>query len=660
MKLLSRVQWSHWLPFLAWRTRLDRQGLGRDALAGLAGALTLIPVALACAVVAGLPPEYGLYAAVVPVLVAALWGSSWHLAGGPGVLTGLVIFSAITPLAALVANPYTSGGGYGGYGGYGFGSGFGSTAASVLSGPALPAATPEYIRMVLLLTLLVGLAQLLIGLLRRGTLVNFVSQGVLTGFAAGVALLVAVASLRHVFGLNIERSYSAWRAFTSVLRSFTDINTFMLATAVLVLVVVVAQRRWLPRWPGFAFALVLGSLFVYGVNRYYGMDRTGLRVLDTVPFTWPPFAKPDLTWKSFGQLAPIAIALALLGLALAARAARAVTGTTGQRVDLNREAVGQGLGNAVGGLFSGFVSTPAPRRTQMNVALGASTPLAAVFAALLVCGIAWGCARDANFVPVPVLGALILILAWELIDFKGMLALWRAGRGQRQEFVACMVTLFATQTVDLVYALYIGLGLSLLLAVERATRVRLVEVKPVPGMEPVRFLARADAPDCPQLKMLAPEGTLGEATLDALVAQFEALAAANPGQRHVLLAGTAIEQIDAPVAAWLAGEAQRRRAGGGGLYLHDLREPVLAVLRETGAIDAIGAEQIFGGEVDPIAAVFKRLNPGQCVPCQARIFEGICPKPVEITWSRPPGDKTKGRYAVPPTAWARPATKAAG
>ena len=187
MKWSRRVQWSHWLPFLAWRARLDRRGLANDAAAGLAAALTLIPVALACAVVAGLPPEYGLYAAVVPVLVAALWGSSWHLAGGPGVLSALLIFSAVTPLAALVVNPYTSGA-YGGYGG-------GTT--TTVFGPVLPATTPEYIRMVLLLTVLIGLAQLLIGLLRRGSLVNFVSQAVLTGFAAGVGLLVGVTALRH-------------------------------------------------------------------------------------------------------------------------------------------------------------------------------------------------------------------------------------------------------------------------------------------------------------------------------------------------------------------------------------------------------------------------------------------------------------------------------
>ena len=610
-----RLLWNRVLPFVGWRGRLDRRGLRDDGLAGLLGALVLLPQSVLFAAVAGLPLEYGVYAAVIPVIVAALWGASWHLACGSTAAMSLLMLTALAPLA-------------------------------------LPG-SPEYIKLVLLLAFLIGLVQLVVGVRRLGAFGRLISPAVLTGFTTGVALLIAAGQLRSVLGIPLERNVGPWKAFTGLFRYFLEINTYLAAVAALTVLVVVLMRRWLPHWPQLLVALLVASAFAWGVNQYYGSLRTGIYPIDAITLGWPAFSKPDLTWKTFGQLAPIALAALLLALAQTATTLRALALRSGQRPDDNRELVAQGLANVVGSFFSAHVVSASAQRSALNLTYRARTPLATMLAAVLVFAVMWFAVRYAMYLPLAVFSALLLVIAWDLVDVAAIRATWRASR---EDSAVLIITLLATLTIDLVHALFLGVLLSLLLYGLRSAGARLVDVKPVAQLTPVRFLAQTGTADCPQLKMMQLEGAINFASAEGLQAEFEGI---DAEQRHLLLVTASVTDVDGVGAALLGREAQRRQALGGGLYLFDVGPGLLRALQWSGAHVDIGPDNIFAPGSDPVAVIFERLRPGTCAACERRIFE-VCPKPVELTWKRPPGDKTTGRYTVPPTAWARPAGTTGG
>jgi len=196
----------HLFPFLQWRHMVDRVTLRADAIAGLTGGLVLVPQGVAFATIAGMPPEYGLYAAMLPAIVAALWGSSWHLVSGPTTAISIVVFATMSPLAE--------------------------------------AGSPEYVGLVLTLTFLVGLFQLALGALRLGTLVNFVSHTVVVGFTAGAAVLIAASQVKNFFGIDIARGSSVWRVLEALVQQASQINPFVTLVAASTVIASVWIRRW--------------------------------------------------------------------------------------------------------------------------------------------------------------------------------------------------------------------------------------------------------------------------------------------------------------------------------------------------------------------------------------------------------------------------------
>lgn len=307
------MNWQRWFPFLAWRRRLTRENARHDLIAGLTGAIILVPQGVAFATIAGMPPEYGLYAAMVPAIVAALWGSSWHLVSGPTTAISIVVFAAISPLAEP--------------------------------------GSPHYVALVLTLTLLVGVFQLALGLLRLGTLVNFVSHTVVVGFTSGAAVLIAASQAGNFFGLSIARGAPFHEVLLALLTRWPEANPYVTGVALATVLVCMAVRRWRPRWPYMIVGMVAGSLVAAVLNRALGEGVTGIRTIGALSVGLPPLSWPDLRWQTLERIAPIALAVALLALTEAVSIARAVALKSGQRIDGNQEFIGQGLSNLAGAFF---------------------------------------------------------------------------------------------------------------------------------------------------------------------------------------------------------------------------------------------------------------------------------------------------------------------
>ena len=568
-----------WLPFLQWWPRVARASLRADLIAGLTGSLILVPQGVAFATIAGMPPEYGLYAAMLPAIVAALWGSSWHLVSGPTTAISIVVFATMSPLA--------------------------------------DAGSAHYVQLVLTLTFLVGIFQLLLGGLRLGTLVNFVSHTVVVGFTAGAAVLIAISQVKNFFGIALPRGASVAAVLQGLAQQAQDINPFVTSVSLFTVLCCVVARRWWPRVPHMIVGMVSGSLLAYAMNQTWGLEHTGVGSIGALRIGFPPLSSPDFDWQTIQTLAPIAMAVALLALTEAVSIARSMALNTGQRIDGNQEFIGQGLSNIVGAFFSGYASSGSFNRSGLNVQAGAQTPLAAIFSAVFLLFIMLFLAPLAQYLPVAAMAGILFVVAWGLIDFHHIGEILRVSRSESAVLAATWV---ATLTVQLEFAIYIGVALSLLLYLKRTSQPGVDDVKPVPGQVPPAFSAATGLPDCPQLKIVRINGSIFFGAVNHLQEAMQAIDAQNPAHVHVLLAASGINFVDLGGAQWLAQEAQSRRALGRGLYLFHMKDEPLAMLRKSGAYDAIGKENFFTLGDDLMPAIKARLNSQTCAQCTVRVF----------------------------------------
>jgi SulP family sulfate permease len=561
------------LPFLHWRNRVNALSLRADALAGLVGALVVLPQAVAYATLAGLPPQYGLFAAIVPVIVAALWGSSWHQVSGPTNTIALATFAIVAPLAA-------------------------------------PGGT-EYIKLVLTLALLVGVLQLAMGLARLGVLVNFISQTVIVGFTAGAGMLIIAGQLGHFFGMDVGGKGDFFAMLHAFLRQLARIDPVTTLVGVVTLLATLAGKRWWPRIPYMITGLVLGSVFAWVLVRT-GIGSTPM--VGALPSAIPQLSLPSFDPADWRRLAPGALALTALALAQAVSVARGVGQRVGQRIDGNQEFVGQGLSNIAGAFTSSFPSSGSFNRIWVNVEAGARTPLAAVFSALFLMLSLLVLAPLADYLPLAVMAALLFVVAWGLIDIREMR---RIARTQRAEAVVLIITLVATVTVQLEFAIFVGVLSSLFVYLKRTTHPHVTRVVPDAGVPYLRFVSAEGGAVLPaNVDIIRIDGSLFFGAVDHVRDELDRHRAQRSDVANVLLLLSGVNFIDVAGAELLAQQAGALRADGATLWVANLRPPVRAVLADGGFFSAADFEHSFDTEDEAMAAIAARLAIEQ-VPAEA-------------------------------------------
>ena len=565
------------LPFLRWWPRVDSRSLRADAWAGLTNALVVLPQGIAYALVAGLPPQYGIYTATVPAIVAALFGSSWHLISGPTMALSIVVFATVSPLAEP-------------------GSG-------------------AYIALVLTLTLLAGLYQLACGLARLGALVNFVSPAVITGFTAGAAILIVTSQVGHLTGLNIPAGTDFAQVWAEVANHPERMHPRVVAIAALSFAVALGIRMLRPGWPYLLVAMVAGGLAGWAIDA----AAHGVPVVGEIPRAIPQPSMPSFEADHLRQLAPNALAVALLGLIEAISIGRAVALRSGQRIDANQEFIGQGLSNMVGAFASCYASSGSFTRSGINYEAGARTPLAGILSGPFLIGIVLTLAPLARWLPNAAMGGIIVLIAWNLIDWS---RIREALRASREDSAVLVVTFLATLFTDLAFAIIAGVLLSLFLFLKRAGSPAVFGLAPDPEHSKRRFanLRRRHLAECPQLKVIRIDGPLFFGSVQPLGDTLARFAEGAQPHKHLLIVCGAINYMDSAGARLLIEEAARWRANGGGLYLCGLRTEPRNFLERSGYADAFGREAIFDTKGSAIAAIFPHLDERTCVECQARIF----------------------------------------
>jgi sulfate permease, SulP family len=574
----NSLLWEKAFPFLRWKHLINRRSTRADLMAGITGAIIVLPQGVAFAMIAGLPPEYGLYSAIVPAMITALFGSSFHLISGPTTAISIVVFTTVSPLAE-------------------------------------PSST-AYIQMVLTLTFLAGAFQLALGLARLGALVNFVSHSVVVGFTAGAALLIGTSQLSNFFGVPGAKHHSFFHIWMDLFRRLPETNLYVLAISLFTLAIALVFKTYLPRWPGMLLAMIAGSLLAFMLN---GSEH-GVRLIGSLPAHLPPFSKPELSTASLRQLAPAALAVAMLGLAEAVSIARAVATRSHQRIDSNQEFIGQGLSNIVGSFFSSYASSGSFTRTGLNYEVGAKTPMAAVYAAITLAAVLLLIAPLTAYLPIAAMAGVLLLVAYGLIDMHHIKTIIATSKPETGVLV---VTLLATLFVELEFAIYIGVILSLLLYLNRTSHPQFITLVPDPDSTRRSFVNIQKKPslECPQLKVVRLDGSLFFGAVNHVAEALDLIIKQNPEQAHILIVGGGINFIDVAGCEMLANEAHSLHLSGRKLYLCSMKDEVLDILVKGGFIDRVGDENIFLSKVQAMKRIVRtRLDPERCRPCMARIF----------------------------------------
>jgi len=573
------VQLTRLLPFLRWSKSLNRETVQVDLLAGMTGAAIVLPQGVAFAAIAGMPPEYGLYTSMVPAVIAALYGSSWHLVSGPTTAASLVMFSSLSVIA-------------------------------------IPG-SPEYISMAITLAFMVGILQFTMGLVRLGTLVNFISHSVIVGFTAGAACLIAAKQAKTFLGIDLHDSEHLIQDFNYLFTHWDSLHPLASVVALTTLATGVLAHRINPRFPGMIAALLLGSLVAVLLNLNFGEEFTGIQMLGALPRQLPPLSTPEFSLSVLRDLAPLALAMTLFALTEAVSISRSISIKSGQPISGNQEFIGQGLSNIAGSFFSAYVATGSFNRSGANYDAGARTPLAAASAGVFLVIIVLAVAPLTAYLPRAAVAGLLILVAWRLINFSQINKILRA---DINEAAVLSVTFLSTLFLKLEFAILFGVILSLMIFLRRTSRPKLAPRVPDPDSRHRKFKTGVTLPECPQLKILRLEDSLYFGSVSHVGELLRRYREHYPEQKNLFLLTKGINQIDVAGAELLVDEARARREMGGDLYLYRLKDKAAKVMDRGGYTEEIGAENFFDSKSDAIAGIFEKLDKDICATCTKRIF----------------------------------------
>ncbi len=565
------------LPFLAWTPFVNAKNLQADFWAAVTGALVVLPQGIAYATIAGMPPEYGLYAGMIPAVVAALFGSSWQLVSGPTVAGSLVMFSALSAMAEP--------------------------------------ASMQYVVLGLTLAFLVGVLELTMGLFKLGALVNFISHSVIVGFTAGAGVLIAANQLKNFLNLPVPRGARFYEVMGYVATHLGDASWTTAAVGAITVLTAIGVKRYVPRAPYMIAAIVAASLAAYVFN---ALSPGSVKTVGALPSSLPPLSAPSFNLDMWRSLSSVTFAMTLFALTEAISISRAIALRTGQHIDANQEFIGQGLSNIAGAFFSGYVATGSFNRSALNYSVGAKTPVAAILAGILLMFVVVLVAPLAVYLPNATMAGILFIVAYGLWDSHHIKQIIRTSYS---DTAVLAVTFFSALLLELDVAIFAGVMLSLLLYLRQTSNPQILVRVPDPFNPSRKFTdARADLPECRQVRLIRIDGSLFFGAVNTFQETLRAYEDSAPQCKHLLIVMQGVNFIDIAGAEALVAMARRFRARGGGLYLIRPKERVLELLERGHYLEEIGRENVFNSKTTALRTVYRHLDYHVCQTCGLRVF----------------------------------------
>lgn len=571
-------------PFLDWAPKVNGDSLRGDMWAGLTGATIVLPQGIAFAAIAGLPPVYGFYTALIVPIVAALFGSSWHLVSGPTTAISALVFAALS-------KHYTPSSG-------------------------------DFINAAIVLAFLVGLFQIIMGFARLGALIDFVSHSVMVGFTAGAAILIAMSQFTHALGVALPRPEKLFTFLASLPEGVLNANWRALLITFVAVALAVLSKMLRPNWPNYLIALAGGSALGYFMNA----EANGVKLVGAITAVLPNFQMPYIDLNEVQILAQPAMAIALVGLLEAVSIARAMAMKAGQDLNSNQEFVGQGLSNFAGSLFQCYPASGSFTRSGVNYESGAKTPLAAIFSSIFLGIILLFVASWFAYVPIPAMAGIILVVAYKLIDFKELKHIFETSRS---EMTIVLGTFFTTLFINLEFAVYLGVMLSLMFFVSKSSRPMFNIGAPDPSrpMRTFRDAGMFNLKECPQIIVAKIDGPLYFGSTEFVRRRFRAVERARPKQKHMLFITSGTGEIDLAAAELMIEEAQRRKARGGSFHVQSKTPRAISRFDKFHVQEKLSSGHTHISKHDAIVEMVAGLDKSICDTCTARIFRECPPKP---------------------------------
>lgn len=414
-----------YLPFLSWLPRLDRNTTRKDIVAGITAGVLILPQAIALATLAGMPPEYGLYTAIFPVLIACLFGSSLQSLSGPNTALAVLIAMSVAPFASI--------------------------------------GSPEYVQYAITLTFMAGVLQLALGMLRLGVVFNYFSHTVMVALVTGVGIIIVVQQIGNFMGVVMNPNEDLEEILHQIWFATFRANPYAVFIGFVTVISGLLIRHYRRKWPHYILAVLIGMVAAQLVNLVVGAAHARIDMLGHMHFSAFPLSAPDFAPERFAEFAnfayPAAIGMAVLGLMQSAVIARSLAAKSGQEgLDINQEVVGQGLSNVAGSFLSCFVSCASFNRSAANLEAGARTPLAGLISSLALALLVFLAAPLIAWLPLPVMAGVLVLVGTALVKVQDIRHLLAIKGGGRIVFVmVLLITLFSG--VD--DGVYLGIFLSI-------------------------------------------------------------------------------------------------------------------------------------------------------------------------------------------------------
>ena len=584
-----QVQVSDFVPFLSWIRTYGRRHIKADLVAGLTVAVVAVPQCMAYALIAGLPVQYGLYAAIVPAIIGSLWGSSAQLVTGPTTAISLVVLSTLIQLAQPESD--------------------------------------HYLQLAFFLALMVGVIQIAMGVARLGSLLNFVSHSVILGFTAGAAVLIGFKQIPNLLGLNLERTATFVESLVQTASHMHETHIITSALGLGTVAIIVALRKLRPSWPGTLIALVV----IGGVVALFKLDAHGVGVVGAIPQSLPPFHFPNIHGLEIevdiADLAPGALAIAILGLMEAVSIAKSIAGQTHQRLDVNQEFVGQGLANVAASLFSGYAGSGSFTRSAVNFRSGGKTPMSGVFSGITVAVVVLLAAPLAAKLPVAALAGVLMVVAYQMIQTEDIK---RAIRATRSDAAVLMVTFLSTLFLHLEFAVYVGVLLSIGLHLAETAHPRMHSI--VPDLETGKMMGSARGRICCQMDIITIEGAVFFGSVTFVLEDLQRRLKNHPGMASLLIRMHQVNILDASGIHALEILLDEIRERDGGLYFAGVKPKIFQVLKNSGLIREVGETHFHTATGSGIRqAMRESFCPAICATCEYVVFVE-CPELKQGNW----------------------------
>lgn len=552
-----------YLPFLNWLRRYQREHLPSDVVAGIVTAIMLIPQSMAYAQLAGLPPQIGLYASVAPLIVYALLGTSGQLSVGPVAITSLLVFSGVSSLA-------TPG-------------------------------SERYIQLVLLLAFMVGAIKLLLGVLRLGVILNFISHPVLAAFTSASALIIAVGQLKYILGYRIGGEH-LHETIAQAIAGLGQTNLVTLAIGLGSIALLLFFRQGLrpllrrAGLPPLAVTLIvsgaplLAVILGIAIAQLFQLDQTAkVAVVGAIPAGLSPLSAPAMTMADAQALLPTALTIVLVSVVESIAVAKALASKRRQAIDPDQELVALGGANIAASFFSGYPVTGGFARSVVNAQAGAITGLASLITAAGIALILLFFTPIFYYLPQAVLAATVIVAVIGLVDLREPQRIWRTNRG---DAFTWLLTFVAVLALGIETGIFAGVASALVLYLWRTSRPHIAIVGRLGDSEVYRNVERHPVKTWPHVVAVRVDESLYFANTRYLEQALLRIVAERPEVKHLVLIGSAINFIDSSALHTLDHLIDGLRDAGVEFHLADIKGPVMDRLKQSELLDKIGHDHI--------------------------------------------------------------------